>query len=137
MYNVSLSFATSLDPSDDQPGPNLGVLVTDATTGAPVTGLIQSQFAIYSWKFNQGYKAVVIDYFQELAQLQDVLLPGVYLIGFNLPTPTAGSIPFAVAVTTIPPDILLLRSGALPVPAPGPTVLGVGIGTYVSLSGLD
>jgi hypothetical protein len=121
IYNLSISFTT---PSPDRTT-MLSVMVTDAVTGAPVTGLIQNQFNIYVLAPFAEYQELAIIGFQGLPFAP---FPGVYFMLVNWSPIAPGSIAFAVAVTAAP-----IRSVVGEVLPP----IGMGIGTYVSLVGLS
>jgi hypothetical protein len=129
MYHVSISFGSRpiTEPfGGDSANFTLGVLVTDAATGAPVTGLEKSQFTVYAWVTEttvapDAYEAQTIENFLEAASYAP--LPGLYSMTVEWTTGAAGSNPFAVTVTDRPP----LRPTLEP-----PLVLGIGIGTYTS-----
>jgi hypothetical protein len=134
MYNLSISFGTADAETTvlNATTAHLGVLVTDTATGAPITGLEQGQFTIYVWAPFKGYQEQTIAAFTELARGGALSsLPGVYSILVNWSTTAPGSNSFAVAVTAIP---LPRVKGAPPPPV---TVLGTGVGTYISLTGLS
>lgn len=144
MYNVSISFGTSgpstvpsvvLEPNTL----SLVVLVTDFTTGAPIGGLTQGQFTIHAFVAGKGEPVLPLAAggFFEFATLVSSnypsasLLPGVYYLQIDFPVapvPVAGSVAFAVTVADINPTPVIA-------PIRLPTVMGVGVATYLSLTG--
>jgi len=96
-YNISISFI-GYPPGE---GVGLCVLVTDSTTGAPVTGLNPDDFVAYS-NLGQGdtnYSELVITSGIVLAAY-GASLPGVYAFDLDFdPVPPGNSAyPFAVSV---------------------------------------
>jgi hypothetical protein len=124
MYNVSINFG-GVTP-DAFPGLGFGVLVKDAATGSPVTGLPQSRFTIYIWDPGTNtYNTLIIKFFQEVVAVE-VGLPGVYFMSANWTPAVFANAPnsyaFAVSIAAPPPYL-----AHHPVP-----VEGVGIGTFIS-----
>jgi len=121
MYHVALSFGT-YNPIGF---PIVNMLVTDAATGAFITGLTPQQFSVYYWQTsgNQYLLTQVPDV--GALEVEQVNLPGVYELisqaGLNLATQR--SYPVAVTIASPPPQI---RPKSYT-----PTILGSGIGTYV------
>jgi hypothetical protein len=136
MYNVSITFGTT--PQLTGPTPlMLLVLVTDATTAAPITGLVKEQFTVHAFELAVGEPVLHVQRsgFIEIATVDQAnypsaaLLPGLYLLQVNFPTapePVKGSNAMAVTVTNAVPQ---LGGGVLEM------VMGLGVATYNSPTG--